>query len=110
MQKAAPKLKINFLEMSAPIDSYDLVIQTTPAGAYDSFAEQVTNPAGTLIEALYKPFPTPLVTKFLDKSREVISGKELLVEQALFQIELFTGAKVDFNQMRTALLAEIAQD
>jgi len=110
MQKAAPKLKINFLEISAPIDSYDLVIQTTPTGAYDSFAEQVTNPAGTLIEALYKPFPTPLVTKFLDKSREVISGKELLVEQALFQIELFTGAKVDFDQMRTALLAEIAQD
>jgi shikimate 5-dehydrogenase len=34
----------------------------------------------------------------------LISGLDLLVEQALFQIELFSKSKFDFSEMRSELL------
>ena len=110
MRSAAPSLEINFVEMGTQLSTYDLVIQTTPAGAFDEYAESIGKISGTLIEALYKPFPTPIAAKFIASGLPVISGRELLVEQALFQVELFSGVKFDFDEMRSALLAEISGD
>lgn len=110
MSNAAPDIKINHCEMSTSLDSYDLIIQTTPAGAFDQYAAKLRSATGDLMECLYKPFPTPLASRFNELGGNVISGKELLVEQALFQIELFTKMKFDFPKMRQALLAHIASD
>lgn len=109
MSKAAPNTRINFLDMGADVSGYDLVIQTTPVGAYDEFASKISKPDGLLIEALYKPWPTPIAQKYTAAGALVISGRELLVEQALFQIELFTELRIDFKEMRAALLAEISE-
>jgi len=108
--QAAPNLKITELEMSAPLDGYDLIIQTTPAGVFDPHVANLKQANGKLLEALYKPWPTPLVERFQKLGGEVISGKELLVEQALFQIEIFSGKKFDFINMRKELLSHIARD
>ena len=108
--KAAPNLKVNALDMSKALDDYDLIIQTTPSGVFD---EQVSNTAranGTLLEAIYKPWPTKLVERYAELGGKVISGKELLVEQALYQIELFSSTKFDFAKMRADLLSLIALD
>lgn len=110
MCKAAPDIVVNQCEMSTNLDSYDLIIQTTPAGAFDQYAAVLNSAAGVLVECLYKPFPTPLASRFSELGGTVISGKELLVEQALFQIELFTQLKFDFAEMRQELLAHIAID
>lgn len=109
MSNSAPNVGINFLEMDAPLDGYDLVIQTTPAGAFDPYVESITKLSGSLVEALYKPAPTKLAMRFSEFGCSVTAGKDLLVEQALYQIELFTGLSFDLNEMRRALLAEIAQ-
>jgi shikimate 5-dehydrogenase len=50
------------------------------------------------------------VKHFEELGGRVISGKELLVEQALFQIEIFSGVKFDVTEMRSALLSLIASD
>jgi len=69
-----------------------------------------TRANGVLLEALYKPWPTKLVERYEGFGGKIISGKELLVEQALHQIELFSGSKFDFVEMRMNLLAIIALD
>lgn len=110
MSTAAPDIKVNQCEMDTALDSYDLIIQTTPSGAFDKYAANLNKTSGSLLECLYKPWPTPLASRFAELGGTVISGKELLVEQALFQIELFTQMKIDFAQMRQALLAHISSD
>ena len=110
MSTAAPDIKVKQCEMGTSLDSYDLIIQTTPSGAFDQYVTNLNSATGVLLECLYKPWPTPLASRFADLGGTVISGKELLVEQALFQIELFTQMKIDFAQMRQALLAHISSD
>ena len=94
--------------MSAPLDDYDLIIQSTPAGAFDNYVTSLKSAEGKLLECLYKPWPTPLASRFAELGGSVISGKELLVEQALFQIKLFTQVEFDLGEMRSALLTHIA--
>lgn len=108
--KAAPDLQVNMFEMTHALNDYDLIVQTTPAGIFDEYVSNTVVAKGTLLEALYKPSPTSLARRYKELGGEVISGKELLVEQALFQIQLFTGQELDFAEMRKALLSAIADD
>ena len=108
--KAAPDIKVNKLDMTRDLSEYDLIIQTTPAGVFDQYVSNTARANGTLLEALYKPNSTNLSQRYKELGGEVISGKELLVEQALFQVGLFTGQKFDFTDMRSALLLAIASD
>ena len=96
--------------MSKALDNYDLIIQTTPSGVFDEQVSNTTQANGVLLEALYKPWPTKLVERYADLGGKVISGKELLVEQALYQIELFSSTKFDFVKMRADLLSLIELD
>ena len=96
--------------MSKPIDNYYLIILTTPSNVFDQYALNTERANGVLLEALYKPWPTKLVQRYEGLGGRIVSGKELLVEQALHQIELFSGSKFDFAEMRLNLLARIALD
>jgi shikimate dehydrogenase len=106
---AAPDLQLKFLEMSTQLSGYDLIIQTTPAGAIDELLVTELEVTGKLLECLYMPWPTKFAERYLDAQLEVISGGQLLVEQAMFQVELFAHVKVDFEAMRPLLLAEITE-
>jgi shikimate dehydrogenase len=108
--KAAPDLAINSLAMSSALDGYDLIIQTTPAGVFDEYVGATTRASGILLEALYIPWPTRLVAHYEQLGGRIISGKQLLVEQALYQIELFSGKSFDFNIMRSELLSVVSLD
>ena len=110
LRKAARNLTVNQLDISEPLDNYDLIIQTTPSNVFDQYAVNTGRANGVLLEALYKPWPTELVQRYERLGGRIISGKELLVEQALHQIELFSGSKFDFADMRLNLLALIALD
>lgn len=104
MAKAAPDVLLTHLEMSTDLDSYDLIIQSTPAHVFDGYAQNLKSARGVLVECLYKPWPTALVNRYTELGGRVISGRDLLVEQALFQIENFSGEIFDFDSMRTQLL------
>jgi shikimate dehydrogenase len=99
--------ELNFVDFSHQLKDYDLVISTTPQGVSDIFAERVRDDAKNLIEVLYKPSPTKLSEAWVKNGGNVINGLDLLVEQALDQIHLMTGASFDYAWMRTALLEEI---
>lgn len=68
-----------------------LVIATTPAGATDELAASVPAAPGTLFDVLYDPWPTPLAAAWTDRGGKLLGGLDLLVHQAVLQVELMTG-------------------
>ncbi|MFF8609186.1 shikimate dehydrogenase [Streptomyces sp. NPDC015346] len=68
-----------------------LVIATTPAGATDDLAAAVPDGPGTLFDVLYHPWPTPLAAAWSERGGTVLGGLDLLVHQAVLQVEQMTG-------------------
>jgi shikimate dehydrogenase len=70
---------------------FELVVNTTPAGAADELAGRLPNHVGTLFDVLYHPWPTPLAAAWSERGGAVLGGQDLLVHQAVRQVELMTG-------------------
>ncbi len=68
-----------------------LVVATTPAGATDELAAAVPEAPGTLFDVLYDPWPTALAASWSQRGGTVIGGLDLLVHQAVLQVEQMTG-------------------
>ncbi|MCE7079706.1 shikimate dehydrogenase [Streptomyces sp. ST2-7A] len=68
-----------------------LVVSTTPAGACDALADVVPAAPGTLFDVLYEPWPTRLAAAWDRRGGTVLGGLDLLVHQAVLQVELMTG-------------------
>lgn len=100
----ASSSSVDFFGMDHSLEGYDLVISTVPAGASDSIAENLTFIIPTFFEVLYDPYPTPLLAKTISLGSEVLDGIDLLVEQALDQIRLFSATSFDMNSMRQELI------
>ncbi|MYV71807.1 shikimate dehydrogenase [Streptomyces sp. SID2131] len=78
-------------ERAAEAFETPLVIATTPAGTTNALATAVPDAAGTLFDVLYDPWPTPLAAAWSDRGGKVVGGLDLLVHQAVLQVELMTG-------------------
>ncbi|MEU9481616.1 shikimate dehydrogenase [Streptomyces sp. NPDC048191] len=68
-----------------------LVIATTPAGTTDTLAAAVPERPATLFDVLYDPWPTALAARWSMFGGAVVSGLDLLVHQAVLQVERMTG-------------------
>ncbi|XIE77809.1 shikimate dehydrogenase [Streptomyces sp. SBR177] len=68
-----------------------LVIATTPAGTTDALAEAVPDAPGTLFDVLYDPWPTRLAAAWSARGGRIVGGLDLLVHQAVLQVEQMTG-------------------
>jgi shikimate dehydrogenase len=80
-----------------------LVIATTPAGTTDALAAEVPAAPGTLFDVLYDPWPTALAAAWSGNGGGVVGGLDLLVHQAVFQVEQMTGrSPAPLRAMRTA--------
>jgi shikimate dehydrogenase len=80
-----------------------LVIATTPAGATDALAHAVPERPAALFDVLYAPWPTELAARWSMVGGAVVSGLDLLVHQAVLQVEQMTGRKpAPVEAMRTA--------
>ncbi|MGQ0842651.1 MAG: shikimate dehydrogenase [Sporichthyaceae bacterium] len=89
-----------------------LVLATTPGGATDAIAADVPSGPGVLFDVAYHPWPTALAQAWEKAGGQVVSGLELLVHQAVLQVELMTGMPVPradvVAAMRNAGLAALA--
>ncbi|MFE1205754.1 shikimate dehydrogenase [Streptomyces sp. NPDC058762] len=84
--------------LSAP-----LVVATTPAGATDPLAAAVPERPATLFDVLYDPWPTALAASWSAYGGAVVSGLDLLLHQAVLQVEQMTGrAPAPLAAMRKA--------
>jgi len=80
-----------------------LVIATTPAGATDALAHAVPERPAALFDVLYDPWPTELAARWSMIGGAVVGGLDLLVHQAVLQVELMTGlGPVPVEAMRKA--------
>jgi shikimate dehydrogenase len=88
----------------ADLGSYDLVINTTPAGAADLLADSVRGGAsGVLFDVIYKPWPTVLAEAWRDSGGKVIGGLELLLYQGIDQLELVLGKSLEREKLAAHL-------
>ena len=78
------------------LSEFDLVINTTPAGAADLLAGNLpTTVTALLFDVIYTPWPTVLATRWSDRSGQVINGKELLLWQGVDQLERIVAEPFD---------------
>ena len=111
--QAATRLGINpgYIPLSAntkareTIENADLVISTTPREVLDEFYETVPfNPAQTVLDIVYDPSPTILMKRASAAKAGTVSGKLMLLHQALMQVKLFTSRTPNLEAMRKAIL------
>jgi shikimate dehydrogenase len=89
------KIKVaSYASLKSLVNRSDLVVSTLPANSLDDLARKLSRslfakPRGTLLDVAYDPWPSALASYFLKNKREVISGVEMLIWQAIAQIRLF---------------------
>jgi shikimate dehydrogenase len=93
---------------TAPLPAADLVISTLPGGAADPLSAARWNPDTTVLDVVYAPWPTPFAGPALAAGCPVVSGLDVLLYQAVAQVELMTGHPGPVDAMRTALVAAMA--
>jgi shikimate dehydrogenase len=83
---------------------FDLVVNTTPAGAADLLADTLSPGAKSpFFDVIYKPWPTVLASRWKDAGGEVISGIEMLLYQGIAQLRLASGLDIDALALATHL-------
>jgi shikimate dehydrogenase len=97
IRNSAPHLAVDFLSWESLIDfnKFDLVVNTTPGNTAALFVDQVTATSATFFEVLYNPWPTLLLSKWRESGGYGIDGLDLLIHQAISQIEIFTSSSID---------------
>ncbi len=108
-ERAAPLLAlseplgvdIRWIALGTPVQ-VDAVVNTLPVAVGAEHAHTVTD-VGVLLDAIYDPWPTPLATAVAAAGGRVISGLQMLLNQAFAQVEQFTGLPAPKEVMRQAL-------
>lgn len=73
----------------------DFVISTLPGGAADDLHLRPTSSSSVLFDVAYEPWPTRLASRWSADGGIVFNGLDMLVEQALGQVRLFSGRAQD---------------
>jgi len=93
----------------------DLVVSTLPGGAADGLLLTPAGPDAVLVDAAYDPWPSRLAEHWRAAGGLACSGLDMLVEQALGQVRLFSGRRQDEPLpdeavVRTALRTAVGLD
>jgi shikimate dehydrogenase len=92
----------------ARLPDADLAVSTVVSGAADTIAPSVVHTVPVIVDVIYDPWPTVLAITAEGAGCTVINGRDLLVGQALLQIELMTGHSVPADVLYAALPAEMS--
>lgn len=99
-------------EFTSQINTATLVINTTPNQAADFFTSSISSPSGTFFEVLYHPWPTSMSQLWSESSGHVIDGLDLLIHQAISQVEIFAQLPLNrsemYQLMRDAALKQLS--
>jgi shikimate dehydrogenase len=96
----APEIEVGTL--GDPVGAADLVVSTIPAAAQTAWLVRSADPCPVVFEVTYDPWPTPLAAAALVSGRILISGLDLLINQAALQVELMTTMTAPTAAMRAA--------
>lgn len=93
---------IDGAELKTAVAGVDVMVNTVPADAAAPYASTLAC-APVLLDAIYDPWPTPLAAAVEAAGGRVISGLEMLLNQAFAQVEQFTGLPAPRAAMRAAI-------
>jgi shikimate dehydrogenase len=93
---------IGSTELGPLVADASAAVNTVPADAVAPYAMALA-PIRVLLDAIYDPWPTPLAAAVDAAGGRVISGLQMLLNQAFAQVELFTGMPAPREAMRAAL-------
>lgn len=102
---------VTFRELAERAESLRpaIVVSTVPAAAQGEGLLRVAATAATVFDVLYDPWPTPLARLARSTGSPLVSGLDLLVHQAGFQVQLMTGVpEAPLEAMRAAGRAALA--
>ncbi|GGF41422.1 shikimate dehydrogenase [Williamsia phyllosphaerae] len=110
LRRLAAELRIDLdtraFESSADLTAVcarsSVVVSTVPAEAAGRLAASIAA-APRLLDAIYHPWPTPAAAAVADAGGRVIGGLVMLLNQAVTQVESFTGLSAPRAQMAAAL-------
>lgn len=91
---------------SAVIQGADVVVSTLPGAAADPL--RGAGPGTVVLDVVYAPWPTRFAAAAAGAGARVVSGLEVLLHQAVEQVELMTGRPGPVAEMREALDAAVA--
>ena len=89
----------------------DFVVSTLPGGAADDLPLRPRSAESVLFDVAYEPWPTRVASRWAAEGGVVISGLDMLVEQAIGQVRLFVGGGDapldDEDAVRAAMRASV---
>ena len=96
------------LEEIKKVKDYDILINTTSVGFTDINAVIVDEASlkenKVVMDVVPNRIETPLLKLAKNKKCKTVPGYKMLIRQAIFPLELFTGKKAPFEVMEKALL------
>ena len=104
----ALQLDVQVLPWGPALPTTDLLISTVTTGAVDPIAAAIARCAPMVFDVVYEPWPTALARAAQQAGGTVINGLDLLVGQALGQIELMIGRSVAPDVLYAAGRAALA--
>lgn len=90
---------------------YDVVINATSVGfgTDESIVDKsFFRPDTVAMDVVFVPAETTFMKDAKNQGAQVVAGYRMLIHQALFQMELFTGQKAPFDVMQDALLEALS--
>jgi shikimate dehydrogenase len=95
-------LTLHVLPWGTSAPDVDVLVSTVTAGALDGWVEEVADGAEVVFDVVYDPWPTTLATAAERAGARVVDGLDLLVGQAVLQVELMTGCRPSPEVLRAA--------
>lgn len=105
MKIAAPHLDLKFVSWGTAINfkEFDLVINTTPGESAREYVGQLSSVDATFFEVLYNPWPTQFLSRWRESGGFGIDGLDLLIHQAISQMEIFTSRDLERDMIAKML-------
>jgi shikimate dehydrogenase len=103
----APRVDVR--RVTGPLPAADILVSTIPAAAQDDAVLAAAGAVSVVFDVIYDPWPTPLALRAVHEGQVLVAGLDLLVHQAVLQLELMTGlTPAPLDVMRRAGEAALA--
>ena len=102
-------------EQAAARSDVQIVVNTTPCGMYPQTGQCLLDIAAlpqlqAVLDVVYNPFSTELVLRAKDKGLVAAGGFEMLVAQAVYAAEYFTGRALDCETLIPKISRELQKE
>eukprot|EP01041_Mallomonas_annulata_P008487 gene8487-17494_t len=105
--RAVASLEALVEELAGNDKSVHLVVSTVPAAAALVLPPQLLKEKPVVLDVVYRPARTALLTQALESGCLVVQGARMLHEQAQEQFQLWTGRRAPAKEMEAALFADL---